>query len=256
MKIFKSVEDYQNWRKALSSDQKIGFVPTMGALHSGHAELMKQSRLQNLLTVVSIYVNPTQFNNSEDLEKYPRTLEQDLRVCNEQGVEAVLLPTYEQIYSDGYRYKVVEQSESLLMDGAHRPGHFDGVLSVVLKLFMIVRPQKAFFGEKDFQQLKLIQGMTQAFFLDIEIVPVKTVREEDGLAKSSRNVRLTESERKVAPSIYRSLIQAKTCKEAADLISQNGMKVDYVEEHWGRRFVAAHLGNVRLIDNVEQRGGA
>ncbi len=251
MKTFSSVTEYRSWRRALPEHARVGFAPTMGALHAGHAELMRRSRATGHETVVSIYVNPTQFNNPEDLKKYPRTLEADLEVCRGEGVAAVVLPTYEELYADGYTYKVQENKESLILEGAHRPGHFDGVTSVVMKLFNIVQPHTAFFGEKDFQQLRIIQGMVKAFFLDLIIEPVPTLREGDGLAMSSRNVRLTPAEREVAPKIQQILRTASSPASARAELTAAGFKVDYVEEHWGRRLVAAQLGNVRLIDNVE-----
>lgn len=251
MKTFDSVAGYRKWRDSLAADARVGFAPTMGALHDGHAELMRRSRAAGHETVVSIYVNPTQFNNPEDLKKYPRTLEADLEICRTQGVAAVFLPSYEEMYADGYTYKVSETKESLLMEGAHRPGHFDGVTSVVMKLFNIVRPHTAFFGEKDYQQLRLIRGMVDAFFMNLKIEPVPTLRENDGLAMSSRNVRLTPEERAIAPIIYRTLTQARSLEDARADLTKAGLKVDYVEEHWGRRLAAAQLGSVRLIDNVE-----
>ncbi len=251
MKTYQTVAEYRQWRQSLPAHTRVGFAPTMGALHAGHAELMRRSRASGHETVVSIYVNPTQFNNSEDLEKYPRTLEADLEVCREQGVAAVFLPNYEEIYSDGYAYKVQENKESLILEGTHRPGHFDGVTSVVMKLFNIVQPHTAFFGEKDYQQLRLIQGMVKAFFMDLEIVPVTTLRESDGLAMSSRNVRLSPEERAIAPRLYEVLMRVSSLENARAELTGLGFKVDYVEEHWGRRLAAAHLGGVRLIDNVE-----
>lgn len=251
MKTFDTIAGYRKWRAGLPEERHLGFVPTMGALHAGHAELMRRSRASDLQTVVSIYVNPTQFNNPEDLRKYPRTLEADLDVCRAQGVAAVLLPSYEEMYADGYTYKVCESKESAVLEGAHRPGHFDGVTSIVMKLFNIVRPHIAFFGEKDFQQLRLIQGMVDAFFLNLRIEPVPTLREEDGLAMSSRNVRLTAGERKLASLMYRALTKAPSSAAAAEELTRAGFTVDYVEERWGRRLAAAHLGSVRLIDNVE-----
>ncbi|MGE9745693.1 pantoate--beta-alanine ligase [Bdellovibrio bacteriovorus] len=247
--VLRSPSEFQAWRRKQSGT--VGFVPTMGALHTGHEELIKQARKNNDLVVLSIFVNPTQFNDPKDLEKYPQTWDQDLAMAESNNVDAIFFPRYPDMYPDNYRYKVSENEYSTLLDGAHRPGHFDGVLSVVMKLFNVVRPTKAYFGEKDFQQLTLIQGMVESFFMDLEIVPVPTVREEDGLAKSSRNLRLTPEERKKAPAIFKAITNSKTAAEAAASLSAQGFIVDYVTDVGNRRFVAAKLGEVRLIDNVQ-----
>lgn len=247
--VLRSPSEFQVWRRKQSGT--VGFVPTMGALHTGHEELIKQARKNNDLVVLSIFVNPTQFNDPKDLEKYPQTWDQDLAMAERNNVDAIFFPRYPDMYPDNYRYKVSENEYSTLLDGAHRPGHFDGVLSVVMKLFNVVRPTKAYFGEKDFQQLTLIQGMVESFFMDLEIVPVPTVREEDGLAKSSRNLRLTPEERKKAPAIFKAITNSKTAAEAAASLSAQGFIVDYVTDVGNRRFVAAKLGEVRLIDNVQ-----
>ncbi|MFV3408064.1 pantoate--beta-alanine ligase [Bdellovibrio bacteriovorus] len=247
--VLRSPSEFQAWRRKQSGT--VGFVPTMGALHTGHEELIKQARKNNDLVVLSIFVNPTQFNDPKDLEKYPQTWDQDLAMAERNNVDAIFFPRYSDMYPDNYRYKVSENEYSNLLDGAHRPGHFDGVLSVVMKLFNVVRPTKAYFGEKDFQQLTLIQGMVESFFMDLEIVPVPTVREEDGLAKSSRNLRLTPEERKKAPAIFKAITKSKSAEEAASSLSAQGFIVDYVTDVGNRRFVAAKLGEVRLIDNVQ-----
>ncbi|AFY03141.1 pantoate--beta-alanine ligase [Bdellovibrio bacteriovorus] len=247
--VLRSPAEFQAWRRKQSGT--VGFVPTMGALHTGHEELIKQARKNNDLVVLSIFVNPTQFNDPKDLEKYPQTWDQDLAMAERNNVDAIFFPRYPEMYPDNYRYKVSENDYSNLLDGAHRPGHFDGVLSVVMKLFNVVRPTKAYFGEKDFQQLTLIQGMVESFFMDLEVVPVPTVREEDGLAKSSRNLRLSPEEREKAPAIFKAITKSKTAAEAAASLSAQGFIVDYVTDVGNRRFVAAKLGEVRLIDNVQ-----
>lgn len=247
--VFETPQSFKEWRKQHKTS--VGFVPTMGALHAGHEELLKRAKKDNELVVLSIFVNPTQFNDAMDLAKYPKTWGQDLAMAERNGVAAVFYPKYADMYPDNYRYKLTEKEYSLLLDGAHRPGHFDGVLSVVMKLFNIVSPDRAYFGEKDFQQLSLIQGMVQSFFMDLEVVPVPTVREADGLAMSSRNTRLTPDQRKLAPQIYQALTQSKTAAEAATTLNSQGFVVDYVTDIGSRRFVAAQLGEVRLIDNVE-----
>lgn len=247
--VLRSPQEFKQWR----SQQKnsVGFVPTMGALHSGHEELLKRARKENDLVVLSIFVNPTQFNDPKDFEKYPLTWEQDLKMAEANKIDVIFYPPAAEMYPDHYRYKVTENEYSKILDGAHRPGHFDGVLSVVMKLFNIVSPSKAYFGEKDFQQMTLIKGMVESFFMNLEIVPVPTVREEDGLAKSSRNTRLTLEERAKAPAIYKSITASKSAEEAAKSLTQQGFKVDYVTDIDNRRYVAAFLGEVRLIDNVQ-----
>ncbi|HWU42768.1 MAG TPA: pantoate--beta-alanine ligase [Bdellovibrio sp.] len=247
--ILRSPQELKTWRRKQSGS--VGFVPTMGALHSGHEELLKRARKDNDLVVLSIFVNPTQFNDPKDFEKYPLTWEEDLKMAEANKVDAIFYPRYPEMYPDQYRYKITEGEYSKLLDGAHRPGHFDGVLSVVMKLFNIVSPTKAYFGEKDFQQMTLIKGMVESFFMDLEIIPVPTVRESDGLAKSSRNLRLSPAEREKAPTLYKAITTYKTAEEASKFLSGQGFKVDYVTDIGNRRFVAAFLGEVRLIDNVE-----
>ncbi|KHD88670.1 MAG: pantothenate synthetase [Bdellovibrio sp. ArHS] len=247
--VLRSPDEMKAWRKKRAGT--VGFVPTMGALHAGHEELIKRARKENDLVVLSIFVNPTQFNDPNDLQKYPKTWDQDFAMAEMNGVDAIFYPNYEEMYPDKYRYKISESDYSRLLDGAHRPGHFDGVLSVVMKLFQLVSPTKAYFGEKDFQQLTLIRGMVEAFFMDLEVVPVATVREQDGVAMSSRNTRLSAAERKMAPAIYKAITESSTASEAAEKLQAQGFAVDYVTDIGSRRFVAAKLGEVRLIDNVE-----
>ena len=250
MKILKTTKQIITWRKA-SRDFTTGFVPTMGALHEGHAELIKKSLSQNDKTVASIFINPTQFNSASDLTNYPRTLSADLKILKKLRVDAVFLPTTEDIYADDYRFKLSEDLESQLLCGAHRPGHFDGVLTVVLKLLNLVCPTRAYFGEKDFQQFKLIRDMALALFLDIKIVAVPTKRAKSGLALSSRNARLDIAQTKKAALISRFLRNSRLSPSAvASKLQSAGLKVDYVTDQWDRRFVAARVGSVRLIDNL------
>lgn len=247
--VFRTPKEMKAFRKSLHGP--VGFVPTMGALHAGHESLIKKAVQENDHVVLSIFVNPTQFNDPKDLEKYPATWEADLAMAKAHGVRAIFYPRYEEMYPDQYRYKLIENDFSKLLCGKDRPGHFDGVLSVVMRLFNIVSPERAYFGEKDFQQLTLITGMAQAYFLDLEVVSVPTLREKDGLAMSSRNVRLTGEQRELAPLIYKALTESKSAEEASHLLTAKGFKVDYVTELQGRRFAAAKLGEVRLIDNVK-----
>ncbi|WP_321476687.1 pantoate--beta-alanine ligase [uncultured Paludibaculum sp.] len=248
MKIWTTVREWQARRAELHGS--IGLVPTMGALHAGHGALVERCRRENDIVVVSIFVNPTQFNNLGDLERYPRTVEQDLRLLESLGANEVLMPGAGELYPDGYRLKIEGGSAVEGMEGAHRPGHFQGVMTIVLKLLNVVRADRAYFGEKDYQQLQVIREMVQDFFVPTEIVPCETVRAESGLALSSRNALLSDDGRQRAASVYRSLTTAATAEEARRLLEIDGFAVDYVEERWGRRFAAATLEGVRLIDNV------
>jgi pantoate--beta-alanine ligase len=227
----------------------LGFVPTMGALHAGHLSLVERSRKENDFTLVSIFVNPTQFNDPKDLEKYPRTFENDLQILEAAGADFLLYPDFNSLYPDHYRYKLQENEVSRSLCGAHRPGHFDGVLSVVMKLFNIARADRAYFGEKDYQQLLLIQGMAEAFFMKTQVIGCTTVREKDELAMSSRNTLLTPAERKQAALFPEILSAAGSLDSIRSQLTQAGFEVDYIEEKFGRRFGAVRLGSVRLIDN-------
>lgn len=249
IKVFTSVAEFISFRDSLELNKKIGFVPTMGALHDGHADLIQRSSQDNDVSILSIFVNPTQFNNQDDLKKYPRTFESDLLLAQRNGVSAVFAPQFEDMYPDNYSFQISENSFSKILCGAHRPGHFDGVLTVVMKLLQIVNPHFAYFGEKDYQQLHLIQKMTKAFFLRANIVACETIREGDGLAMSSRNTRLTSDGRGLAPVLYKAL-SLPDLKEAAEFLNSNHIHVEYLEEHFNRRFIAAHIDGVRLIDNV------
>lgn len=237
--------------KASWQGKSVGFVPTMGALHQGHQTLLKKCRAENDICVLSIFVNPTQFNDKKDFEKYPQTFSADNLIAEENKVDFIFAPQFEQMYPDHYQYQVVEKEFSQQLCGKDRPGHFDGVLTIVMKLFQLVSPTRAYFGEKDFQQLTLIRGLVQAYFLPVRIIAVPTVREADGLAMSSRNVRLTAEERKKAPQIFRIISQAASASQAREQLTQEGFQVDYVEDKLQRRFVAVRLGEVRLIDNVQ-----
>ena len=190
-RVTTSLKDWAAERSIMDHQrQSVGFVPTMGALHAGHRSLLERARAENDAVVLSIFVNPAQFNDPGDLERYPRTLEEDLALAGTL-VDHVLVPDPRDMYPDGYQYRVSEHGLSATLEGAHRPGHFDGVLTVVLKLLNLVRPDRAYFGEKDRQQLELVQGMVRAFHLGVAIVPCPTVRDPDGLAQSSRNRRLS-----------------------------------------------------------------
>ena len=252
MKIFNSVPEWQAFRKTIVFNNKtIGFVPTMGHLHQGHEDLLRRSVDENDLTILSIFVNPTQFSNPNDFHSYPNTFEEDCQIAERLGVDFVLAPTYEECYPDNFKYEIHEKEMSVALEGEYRPGHFVGVMTVVMKLFNLVRPTKAYLGEKDFQQLHLVKGMVKAFFMDIKVVACETTRAEDGLALSSRNSNLTAEHRRLAAA-FPQLLQSKLSKEkVVRELDSLGFKVDYIEEKYGRRFGAVHLDKVRLIDNVE-----
>lgn len=247
--VFTSITEFRAYRAKLKGS--VGVVLTMGALHAGHASLIVRSAGENDVTVVTIYVNPTQFDNPEDLKKYPRTWEADLALAKKSGAQAVLAPSYEEIYPDQYRYKLTENVFSTKLCGAHRPGHYDGVLTIVMKLFQITQADQSYFGEKDFQQLQLIKDMANTFFLKTKVNACPTLRETSGLAMSSRNVRLTDAGKEKAPAIFQALTKSSTALVANEKLTAAGIEVEYLEEHFNRRFVAAFIDGVRLIDNVE-----
>lgn len=230
--------------------KKIGFVPTMGALHRGHIELIKKSKFENDVTVVSIYINPTQFNNKEDLANYPAPIESDLKLLENSQVDFLFLPNYQDLYPDDFTMKVKETELSLTYCGNFRPGHFTGMLTVVLKLLNIVSPSTAYFGLKDYQQFALIKKMKEALFLDCEISGVETVRESTGLALSSRNERLSESDKIFAAHIYRVLKSEISIDDKRKELTGLGFEVEYLEPLADRLLIAAWYKGVRLIDNV------
>lgn len=253
MEKLRTIEALQAWR-ASCPGESVGFIPTMGALHEGHLTLIRRSAAENTRTLVSIFVNPTQFNDPKDCSTYPTPLEEDLRLCEKSGAGAVFLPDYHALYPDGYTYRVSEMEKSTVLEGAMRPGHFDGVLTIVLKLLILAGSDRAYFGEKDWQQLQLVRGLAQAFFIPTEIVAVPTMREEDGLAMSSRNVRLDREARLLAPEFYRVLSTAMDCAMARAELEALGFEVEYVDERDGRRLGAVRVRGVRLIDNVPAGG--
>ena len=253
MKVVEKIADFVAERRGRGPGAT-GFVPTMGALHEAHLSLVRRARTESARAWASIFVNPAQFNDPGDLARYPRTIEQDLDMLRSGGCDLVFLPRAEEIYRDGYRYRVTESERSLELEGAARPGHFDGVLTVVLKLLLLARPERAYFGEKDFQQLQLVEGLARAFFLDTEIVRCPTLREPDGLAMSSRNRLLAPEDRARAPALHRILARSVAEQwppgEAEAALAREGFEVDYVADRDGRRLAAVRLGAVRLIDNV------
>ncbi|MDI6757625.1 MAG: pantoate--beta-alanine ligase, partial [Endomicrobiia bacterium] len=210
MKTIKSPAAAQKYFMSLDGRGKtVGFVPTMGALHAGHLSLVRRARRENDVAVVSIFVNPAQFGPREDFKKYPRAFARDVKMCRAAGVSAIFHPSAKAMYPDGFATSVALEGLSERLCGASRPGHFAGVAAVVAKLFNIVRPSRAYFGEKDYQQLKIIERLAADMAFPVKIISCPTVREHDGLAMSSRNANLSADERKNAASIYRILSEAK-----------------------------------------------
>ena len=249
IRVSHTIAEWEERRRALAG-RSIGFVPTMGALHRGHGSLVERCREENEIVVVSIFVNPLQFNDPKDLDRYPRTLDQDLELLASLGTDEVIIPSKPDLYPNGYCFRVNTECGAALMEGAYRPGFLQGVMTVVLKLLNIVRADRAYFGEKDYQQLKLVTEMARDFFLPTKIVACSTVREESGLAMSSRNTLLSPEARQKAAYLFRALTTASNPDDARAMLAAEGFVVDYVEEHWGRRLAAAFLDGVRLIDNV------
>jgi len=270
MKIFSSVNEIRTYIKSLKGS--IGFVPTMGALHEGHLSLIKKAKKENENVIVSIFVNPTQFLPGEDLDKYPRKLKADMEICKRAGVNAIFAPTAESLYNNDEVLIKAPKIKGYILEGFFRPGHFDGVLQIVNKLFNIIKPNKAYFGKKDAQQLYLIKQMVNNFFFDIQIIECDTVREKDGLALSSRNIYLNENERKRALSISKALKRAAKLSTTTDNIEKiknemleilNVDEIQYIA-FVDREFnyidkiipqntiilIAAKVGTTRLIDNI------
>ena len=249
MNIVTNIREWRTIQRSLIG-KSIGFVPTMGNLHAGHLSLCEQSLANNDVTVVSIFVNPTQFNQAQDFDLYPRTLEQDTNLLTQQGVDYVFAPSAAEMYPDHYQVKVTETELSQELEGEFRPGHADGVLTVLIKFFNIIRPNRVYLGKKDYQQYLLVKKMVDALFLPIEVIPCETLRAEDGLALSSRNSRLTPSQRELAAHLPR-LMQTLTCtQEVTQQLTALGFKVEYVVDVGGRRLAAVWLDQVRLIDNI------
>jgi pantoate--beta-alanine ligase len=277
MKVVTSVSEMRSLAGSLRRDNKsIGFVPTMGFLHDGHLSLMKKAREENEVVVASIFVNPTQFGPQEDLARYPRDAEGDRNKCEAAGVDVLFLPTAEEMYPEKPTVFVTVEGISGILEGAIRPGHLRGVATVVAKLFHMVQPQKAYFGQKDFQQCVVIRRMVRGLDLDVGIVVLPTVREPDGLAMSSRNSYLGPEERRKATVLYRALKSGEELiragvhepekvrqKMRAILLNESGLAVDYAEvadpdtlaplDAMRDRIVllvAARVGATRLIDNL------
>ena len=278
MKIFTTKQEIKSFLSTLKEQNKsIGFVPTMGALHQGHLSLIKKAKKKNEIVVVSIFVNPTQFDNKEDLVKYPKTLENDTKLLESVSCDLLFHPSVEEIYaenvtSEKFDFDGLEHQ----MEGKFRDGHFDGVGTIVKTLFEIVEPNKAYFGQKDFQQLQIIKKMVEKHQLDLKIVGCPIFREDDGLAMSSRNTRLTKDHRKAAPFIYKTLKKArkKFKKESPLFVSKwvekkfkkhplleleyftiaDEKSLETIEKKESdkkyRAFIAVFAGEIRLIDNI------
>lgn len=279
MQVFETINALQKELSQLNS-KSIGLVPTMGALHRGHLSLMNQSLKDNDITVVSVFVNPTQFNDKNDLEKYPRTLDKDTQLVNSLGVDYVFAPTVEEMYPepDTRVFNYAPQDE--VMEGIYRPGHFNGMCQIVSKLFSIVQPTRAYFGEKDYQQLVIVKRMVEDLKLDIEVVGCPIVREKDGLALSSRNALLSKEERENALLISKTLFESlklaanyslkETLSFVKNTIQQNdNLELQYFEivdantllplEEWEDSSsiigcITVFCGAVRLIDNIKYKG--
>lgn len=247
-KVIKSPSEMKDYIDQ-TKNKTIGFVPTMGTLHEGHLELVKNSLKVNDITVVSIFVNPMQFNNPKDFETYPNKISLDLQMLEDLNVDAVFTPSKDQIYPKGYDFKMTENKDSIGLCGTARPGHFDGVLTVILKLFNLVKPKNVYMGLKDYQQYLLVKNMVEDLFMDIEIHGIETVREESGLALSSRNVNLTQEQKKIAEDYARIFASDEDLEIIKSKLENLDLKIDYLTERWGRKFVAVFIGEVRLIDN-------
>lgn len=277
MMVTTKVHEMQSMMQQYRLEGKtIGFVPTMGYLHEGHVALIKKAREENDIVALSVFVNPLQFGPNEDFERYPRDIERDERIAKENGVDVFFCPSVEEMYPRPLSVQVVVKDRVDVLCGKSRPGHFDGVATVLTKLFHIVMPTRAYFGMKDAQQVAVVDGLIRDFHFPIELVAVPTVREEDGLAKSSRNVYLSPEERKEAPALYQALQRAKqaiengerhpeaVCALVENYIQANtSAEIDYVEIYAYPELklleklrgkviiaVAVRFANARLIDNI------
>ncbi len=276
MILVKTIQALQHELSKFEDNISVGFVPTMGALHRGHLSLVERAVRENKVVVVSIFVNPTQFNDPKDLERYPRTLENDLRLLKPSGCRLVFAPNAKEVYPEPDLRKFNFGKLETVMEGKHRPGHFNGVAQVVSKLFDMVKPHKSYFGLKDFQQLAIIKSMVKQLQLPVEIVPCAIIREKSGLAMSSRNELLSIEERENAALISRTLFRAKELmgqksvqelgKWVVNAINQNPyLDVEYFEivddeqlqtiNSWDEKntkvaCIAVFCGKVRLIDNI------
>ena len=277
MKVFKTVDLLRKSLSLIDTNKSLGFVPTMGALHEGHLSIVKKAKKENDLIIVSIFVNPTQFDKVDDLKAYPKTIENDLELLKEIHCDYVFIPEVEDIYPENVKSANFDfDGLDKVMEGAFRTGHFDGVGTVVKRLFEIVEPTRAYFGEKDFQQLQIIKKMVEKNHLEVQIIPCEIYREKDGLAMSSRNTRLSKEQRDEAPLIQQTLLKCKNIfpeREIGDVKKMveetfkdnNILDLEYFEiadvqtllsandklpNIKYRAFIAVFAGKVRLIDNI------
>lgn len=280
MQVLKTIPDLRRWRAAAAPP--VGFVPTMGYLHEGHLSLARRARAENAIVAVSIFVNPTQFGPHEDFQIYPRDLERDMALLKTAEVDAVFTPRVEEMYPTGASTIVDVEALSTILEGASRPGHFRGVATVVCKLFHLMQPARAYFGEKDYQQVQVIRQMVRDLSMPIEVIGCRTVREPDGMAMSSRNVYLSPAERQAAGILSRALSQAASLatdgeRDAAHLTAvvrgmlarESLLRIDYVAVVHPQTLrpvatigaegavvcLAVWIGRTRLIDNVRIGGG-
>ena len=277
MKVISSASELALFLSKHRKKKTLGFVPTMGAIHSGHLSLLKRSLAQNDLSLCSIFINPTQFNNIDDLKNYPKRLDQDLALLKQAGCNIVFTPSDSDIYPKGFVAKSYDfNGLNKVLEGRHRPGHFEGVVQVVSQLFKIVQPHRAYFGEKDFQQLTIIQALAAQNFKSIDIISCPTIREKDGLAMSSRNIRLNKKDRAAAAKIYQRLVHIKkqgnttTIEELKRWVAQafrsdDDLSLEYFEIVDAIRLkesvvwsdftthiacIAVRANTIRLIDNI------
>ncbi|ERJ71803.1 pantoate--beta-alanine ligase [Prevotella disiens JCM 6334 = ATCC 29426] len=283
MKVIEKVVDLKNELfEVRKLGKSVGLVPTMGALHEGHASLVSRSVNQNDVTVVSVFLNPTQFNDKGDLERYPRTLEADCKLLESCGADYVFAPSVAEMYPSKDERQFEFPPQSTVMEGAKRPGHFNGVCQVVSRLFYIVRPQRAYFGEKDWQQIAVVKRLVDFINMDIEIVECPIIRDEDGLAKSSRNALLSDDERQIAPHIYKVLKASQAeveklsiaelhDKVVSEINAKDGLEVEYFDIVDGNTLlpvttweaspyvvgcITVYCGKtpIRLIDHIKYKG--
>jgi len=276
MKIFKTKLKLLQFISVFKNERSIGFVPTMGALHRGHMQLIKKSKEECDITICSIFINPTQFNNTDDYNNYPKTLNQDIKKLIAAGCDAVYAPKIDDIYADGEKAKRFDFGAlGSNMEGKFRPGHFNGMATIVEKLFNIINPTKAYFGQKDLQQLQIVKSLVKQINSKIEVIGVQTVREDNGLAISSRNKHLSQSDKNNASLIYKCLLYCFANKQKGidnlksyvkdQFKKQNKLKLEYIEvtrlnnlmpiKKWGGEnenaiCIAAYINSIRLIDNI------
>lgn len=251
MQIVSTINELKILRNNIK--ESVGFVATMGCLHDGHASLIKRSKKENETTLLSIFVNPTQFNNKDDLKNYPKTRDADVTLAKQLGVDIVFIPDGDAMYPDHYHFKLSTCDPlAAKFEGEFRPGHYDGVLSIVMKLLNLTKPHNAYFGEKDFQQYVLIKRMVESFFMDINIIMCHTVREPSGLAMSSRNTRLNAEQKQRAELFAKTLQAEKDIETLKNKLIAANIKIDYVEHFENRLLAAVCIDDIRLIDTIEK----